>query len=357
MPVLEYKKGRECGEIAAPTSTPAAQIGGWTAQMTRHARRLYVGNAPFGITEELMSDFFNAKMQEINITTQPGNPVVSVKINTEKNFCFVEFRSIEETANALAFDGIVVEGNTLRIRRPHDYNPQEVPGGRAAEDIHIPGVISTFVPDTINKVFVGAIPNYLSSDQVKELLTAFGELKAYNLVKDTASAGISKGYAFCEYADQNITDIAIAGLNGMAVADKRLIVQRHCLGTKNPMAFMTHSFGIPGVDLSQAVEPTNILCLMNMCTVEDLVDEEEYHDLLDDVRSEAAKYGTLVSIKIPRPIIGREESPGVGKIYLEYATSTDSRTASQALTGRKFANNAVLTSFYDPDLYAKDDWK
>lgn len=41
--------------------------------------------------------------------------------------------------------------------------------------------------------------------QVKELLTSFGPLKAFNLVKDTAT-GLSKGYAFCEYVDVNIND-------------------------------------------------------------------------------------------------------------------------------------------------------
>lgn len=41
--------------------------------------------------------------------------------------------------------------------------------------------------------------------QVKELLTSFGPLKAFNLVKDSAT-GLSKGYAFCEYVDVTITD-------------------------------------------------------------------------------------------------------------------------------------------------------
>jgi len=40
---------------------------------------------------------------------------------------------------------------------------------------------------------------------VKELLTSFGHLKAFNLVKDAAT-GLSKGYAFCEYADSVMTD-------------------------------------------------------------------------------------------------------------------------------------------------------
>jgi RNA recognition motif-containing protein len=40
---------------------------------------------------------------------------------------------------------------------------------------------------------------------MKELLTSFGPLKAFNLVKDNAT-GLSKGFAFCEYLDPNITD-------------------------------------------------------------------------------------------------------------------------------------------------------
>jgi len=31
---------------------------------------------------------------------------------------------------------------------------------------HIPGVVSTVVPDTENKVFIGGLPNYLNEDQV-----------------------------------------------------------------------------------------------------------------------------------------------------------------------------------------------
>ena len=76
----------------------------------------------------------------------------------------------------------------------------------------ITGVVSTVVPDSPHKVFLGGLPNYLNEDQVKELLTSFGQLRAFNLVKDSAT-GLSKGYAFCEYVDVSITDQAIAGKN------------------------------------------------------------------------------------------------------------------------------------------------
>ena len=41
------------------TPTPVPVVG---SQMTRQARRLYVSNIPFGMTEEAMMDFFDAQM-------------------------------------------------------------------------------------------------------------------------------------------------------------------------------------------------------------------------------------------------------------------------------------------------------
>nr|XP_015193470.1 PREDICTED: splicing factor U2AF 65 kDa subunit-like isoform X6 [Lepisosteus oculatus] len=228
---MQYKAMQAAGQIPATallptmtpdglavTPTPVPVVG---SQMTRQARRLYVGNIPFGITEEAMMDFFNAQMRLGGLTQAPGNPVLAVQINQDKNFAFLEFRSVDETTQAMAFDGIIFQGQSLKIRRPHDYQP-------------LPGVVSTVVPDSAHKLFIGGLPNYLNDDQVKELLTSFGPLKAFNLVKDSAT-GLSKGYAFCEYVDVNVSDQlkAIAGLNGMQLGDKKLLVQRASVGAKN----------------------------------------------------------------------------------------------------------------------------
>ena len=43
---------------------------------------------------------------------------------------------------------------------------------------------------------------------MRELLQAFGPLKSYNLVSDR-DTGVSKGYAFCEYTDPNVTEVAL----------------------------------------------------------------------------------------------------------------------------------------------------
>ncbi|XP_048860914.1 splicing factor U2AF 65 kDa subunit-like isoform X2 [Brienomyrus brachyistius] len=298
------------GVAVMPTQVP--MVG---SQMTRQARRLYVGNIPFGLTEEAMADFFNTQMRLAGLCQGPTNPVLAVQINQDKNFAFLEFRSVDETTQAMAFDGIIFQGQSLKIRRPHDYRP--LPGISEQPAFHVPGVVSTVVPDSPHKLFVGGLPNYLSDDQVKELLTSFGPLKAFNLVKDSATS-LSKGYAFCEYVDISATDQAVAGLNGMQLGDKKLIVQRASVGAKNAnttaIIETPVTLQVPGLQrLQSSGMPTEVLCLLNMVMPEELVDDEDYEEILEDIREECCKYGNVRSIEIPRPVDG-VEVPGCGKV-------------------------------------------
>ena len=188
------------------------------------------------------------------------------------------------------------------------------------------------------------------------------------------NAFFGSGFAFCEYVDPNVTDIACAGLNGMPLGDRKLTVQRASVGSKMgamaeagampPQMPMGKAVGpsvqlqVPGVENVMQVSAgaaTEVLCLMNMVIEEELRDPDEYDDLLDDIRRECAKYGALRSIEIPRPIPG-VEVPGVGRVFLEYESVQDAVNASQHLSGRKFANRVVLTSYYDPDKYNRREF-
>ena len=83
----------------------------------------------------------------------------------------------------MALDGIIFVNGPLKLRRPKDYGGPEM----IQASVHIPGVVSTNVPDSINKVFVGGLPVYLEEEQVQELLKSFGELKAFNLVRENGN--------------------------------------------------------------------------------------------------------------------------------------------------------------------------
>jgi len=354
---MQYKAMQAAGQIPATLvpETPQAAVPVVGSTITRQARRLYVGNIPFGVSEEEMMDFFNQQMHLSGLAQAEGNPILASQVNLDKNFAFLEFRSIDETTQAMAFDGINFKGQSLKLRRPHDYQP--MPGQSEGPNFNVPGVVSTVVPDSPNKVFLGGLPNYLNEDQVKELLTSFGQLRAFNLVKDSAT-GLSKGYAFCEYVDINITDQAIAGLNGMQLGDKKLIVQRASVGAKNAAAMNVApvQLQVPGMQtMSGPGQPTEVLCLLNMVMPDELTDEEEYEDILEDIREECSKFGTVKSVEIPRPVPG-VEVPGCGKVFVEFYGVPDCQKAQHALTGRKFSNRVVVTSYFDPDRYHRREF-
>jgi len=354
---LQFKAMQASGEVPPTlnTETPQAAVAVVGSTVTRQARRLYIGNIPFGIAEEEMISFFNQQMHMSGLAQAAGNPVLACQINIDKNFAFLEFRSIDETTQAMAFDGINFKGQSLKLRRPRDYQP--MPGLSENPNLNVPGVVSTVVPDSAHKLFAGGIPSYLNEDQVKELFTSFGQLKSFNLVKDSTT-GLSKGYAFFEYLDINITDTAVAGLNGMTLGDKNLLVQRASVGCKNPIALNSApvQIQVPGLPTVQGPgQPTEILCLLNMVTDEELTDEEEYEDILDDIREKCATYGGVKSIEIPRPVPG-VEVPGLGKVFVEFYSIPDCQKAQHALTGLKFSNRIVVTSYFDPDKYHRREF-
>ena len=362
---IQYKSMQASGQIPSnliPTesvqlsTTVSVPVVG--SAITRQARRLYVGNIPFGATEEEMMEFFNQQMHLAGLAQAAGNPVLACQVNLEKNFAFLEFRSIDETTQAIAFDGINFRGQSLRIQRPHDYQP--MPGMSEHPSVSMPGIVSNVVPDSPNKIFIGGLPNYLKEDQqsVKELLLSFGQLKAFNLVKDS-STGLSKGYAFCEYVDPEVTDHAIQGLNGMQLGDKKLVVQRANVGAKNSSGTTSQApvqIQVPGLTLQSGSSPaTEVLCLMNMVDPEELIEDDEYEDIQEDIREECDKHGHVKSIEIPRPVPGIQ-IPGVGKVFVEFSSVIDCQKAQESLTGRKFSNRVVVTRYFDTDRYHRRDF-
>ena len=103
--------------------------------------------------------------------------------------------------------------------------------------------------------------------------------------------------------------------------------------------------GMPG-------EPTEVLCLLNTDVEEELVDEEEYKEILEKIREECNKFGKVKSIEITRPLPGVEVL-GCGKVFIEFATSNVCEEAKIKLTGRKFSNRVVVAGYYNPEKYQR----
>jgi splicing factor U2AF 65 kDa subunit len=82
------------GIAGLPPPLPVQSFGmgiGGNPNLSRQSRRLYIGSITPDINEQNLADFFNGKMIEMNIGTGgPGNPVLAVQCNYEKNYAFVE---------------------------------------------------------------------------------------------------------------------------------------------------------------------------------------------------------------------------------------------------------------------------
>lgn len=108
----------------------------------------------------------------------------------------------------------------------------------------------------------------------------------------------------------------------MQLGDKKLIVQRASVGAKNSNMQSGQNAApvqiqVPGLSMVGTSGPsTEVLCLLNMVTPDELRDEDEYEDILEDIREECNKYGVVRSVEIPRPIEG-VEVPGCGKVSIE----------------------------------------
>ena len=46
-----------------------------------------------------------------------GFPIASCKIYSDKSYAFLEFRSVEEASNCMAFDGVAFKDSYLRVRQ------------------------------------------------------------------------------------------------------------------------------------------------------------------------------------------------------------------------------------------------
>ncbi|KAB5533990.1 hypothetical protein DKX38_017076 [Salix brachista] len=384
-----------------------------TQQATRHARRVYVGGLPPLANEQTIATFFSQVMTSIGGNAAgPGDAVVNVYINHEKKFAFVEMRTVEEASNAMTLDGIIFEANhsnffpfflshtlhlhvdevlagdgygvAVRVRRPTDYNPSLAATlGPSQPSPHLNLAAVGLVPGTISgaegpdRVFVGGLPYYFTESQIRELLESFGPLRGFDLVKDR-DTGNSKGYGFCVYQDPAVTDIACAALNGLKMGDKTLTVRR---GTESggqsrseqenilaqaqqhiaiqKMALQASVMNLPGVGIPLAESshsPSKVLCLTEAIAMEVLADDEEYEEILEDMREECCKFGTLINVVIPRPSQIEEQISGAGKVFLEYSDTSSCANARNALNGRKFGGNTVNASYYPEEKYHNGDY-
>lgn len=140
----------------------------------------------------------------------------------------------------------------------------------------------------------------------------------------------------------------------MELGDRHLKVVYASIGTTQATGL---DMGVNAMQLfakttPQDLETTRVLQLLNMVTMEEVLNPEEYQEIMEDVSEECAKFGPMVGIKIPND----RRSHGIGKIYIKYENAESATAALKALAGRKFSDRTVVASYFGEENYDIDAW-
>ncbi|KAF2674528.1 RNA-binding domain-containing protein [Microthyrium microscopicum] len=328
----------------------------------RQSKRLFIYNIPKSATDESLVEFFNLQLNGMNVI-QGHDPCLSGMISKDRHYGMVEFRQPEDATVALVFDGTDMEASDesngaangsskgLKIKRPQDYI---APGIDDSEQME--GLISNSVKDSPNKISISHVPVYIDEAQLTDLLTAFGALKGLVLVKDTSTEQ-SRGIAFCEYADPATTTIAVESLNGMTLGAEKLRVQLASVGVQQVtgVEMSVNAMSLMAGTRSDDLREGRVLQLLNMVTADELMDNDEYLEIMEDVKEECGKFGGVEDVKIPRPT-GTRLNPGVGKIFVKFETMEAAGKALTSLAGRKFADRTVVVTYFGEEYFDVNAW-
>lgn len=350
------------GGMSGQSNASGAMAAG--SGINKQAKKLYVGNLPDETTESGLMAHFESAMRSALVDPDPYDAVISVYLKMDKRFGFVEFRTPELATAALALDSLVFMGYPLKVRRPSDYN-SNVMGTNGAiprMDVTRVGLIPSSGgssgnsdENSLNKVFIGGVPFELREMHVREILQCFGPIKSFSMLQDR-DTGLSRGYGFVEWQDPAITDYAIACLNGIEVGERTLAVRRYGSRSDESSGSFVNQAVSTSSNMSR-IQESNVICLLEMVTRNDLMDDREYEEIKEDIQYECSRFGRVLSIQIPRPNpSSRDLVPGEGKVFVEFENVSQASAAKNALQGRKFASRIVIAQYFSPQKYINGDF-
>lgn len=329
------------GLMGQPAHMMAQQVQTANRQLTRCARRLYVGNLPvgMGLDEKLLLEFLNVSLASLGITTP--YPVIHAPLKEDIKYTFIEFRSVMDCIQSISLlQGLSLGTNEMKISKPKDYciPPAHLVDYVVPLDAELMGIV--------NRLGLSA-PTTVAPDFNTPLAAALTDLSGAGGVPAIPT-----------------TVLTPAVTPGGAVVVPPLVPPPVPTGAA---AAAAAAFG--GAAAAPPAAPpavaagemrTKVVVCLNMVTVNDLKDDEDYEDIVLDIEEECGKSGKLVKVQIARPVTGQEtakelERAGVGKIFLEYSEIAGAEKAKAMLHGRVFSGKAVSAKFYNEDAFRNGD--
>jgi splicing factor U2AF subunit len=339
-------------------------------------RELFVGNTPPGTSEMLLLQFLNGAMRRVNLCGPHETPILNCRVNSK--FAFIELTDANTANKALNLNGIPFLGAVLKVSRPSKYaGPptqsktwQELTGQSLPSD----AVLDAEQEKINRELFVGNTTPEMTEQMLRDFLGNAMEQVGLNVMAGNPinACRVSGKFAFIELRTPKEAANAL-NLNNIPFMGAQLRVGRPSKWNGPPdyhgnwedilAKYMSGELqagntapgqGAAVINAAAAASgptPTRVVELQNMLTDDDLVNEDEYNDIMEDTKEECGQFGQLLSVIIPR---ARE--PGTTKIFLEYASSDDAAKAIRGLEGRTFDGRRVQATYFDETKFATRDF-
>ncbi|KDP33302.1 hypothetical protein JCGZ_13089 [Jatropha curcas] len=278
------------------------------------ARRLYVGNLHFNITEDQLRQVF-----------EPFGTVELVQLPLDdtghcKGFGFVQFARLEDARNALNLNGQVeIAGRAIKVSTVTDQTGMQ-DGGTNAGD---------FDDDEGGGLALNARSRAILMQKLDRSGTASSI--AGSIGTPVVSAGLAIPAAPILGAAPGVSPAvaplmagAVPGLPGLPGA-----------GIQHPAA------AIPSVDMIGV--PSECLLLKNMFDPKLETEPDFDLDIREDVQEECSKFGSLKHIYV--------DKNSAGFVYLRFENTQAAINAQRALHGRWFAGKMITATYMVPQVY------
>mmetsp|Transcript_53176 Transcript_53176/g.129120 ORF Transcript_53176/g.129120 Transcript_53176/m.129120 type:complete len:366 (+) Transcript_53176:138-1235(+) len=339
-------------------------------------RELFVGNTPPGTTELLLLHFCTAAMRRANLCAPNETPILSCRVS--QKFSFIETSSPDMANRALNLNGIPFLGALLKVSRPSKYIGPNVPAQTwqqlTGQNLPPGAVVDPEQEKISRELFVGNTTPEMTEQMLREFLGNAMEQVGLNSQPGNpiTNVRVSGKFAFAEFRSKEEATNAI-NLNNIPFMGAQLRIGRPskwqgppdtAIGWEGVLAKylsgeLTSGQGAGGAAappppppaVPAGPPPSKVVELKNMLSDDDLVNPEEYNDIMEDTREECGQFGSLVSVIIPKA-----GEPGATKIFLEYSSPDDAAKAIAALQGRTFDGRRVHASYYDEARFASKDY-
>ena len=329
------------------------------AQAAKVDRKLYVGNLPPDIKPKELVDYVNHALQKVSTQFSSPDPVLSAWISSDGHYAFIEFKNPEEANQGFALNNISIHGYSLKVGRPNTYN----------------GVFSSMNLLKSSALMMGDsmlnpekhAQNVLDAEE--ELFDPLGEkkmIKEEEEVKKPPKIEEPKIEEEGNVKEKEFTP----------VLTKMGVLNVTTGGKMNPIMGGTVNSMVYKIEL-----PSKILVLKDIIQYEYVAYEDDFEDLVSDIKKEMTKYGMVVNIKIPhyKFLLRKEEDEekkvleegdidlkvikanlppkvGFGNAYVEFVSMEEAKAARKELIGRKYGENFVDVWYHNEEKFANDDF-